>query len=92
LFEPPRYEIRTVADFYAVPESRRGLCLHDFRLWLDVMSGLRGLLGDIAGVHARTDVFQWIDDGKHDAEVNITVHDGAPPSAGEAQSVPTPKA
>lgn len=74
--EPVRYELRTVKDFFLVPEERRGDCLHDFGLWVSVMISLDELFGDIKGFRSKTDVFAWLDDGRHDAVLSVNVLHG----------------
>jgi hypothetical protein len=66
-----RYEIRTVADFLLVPESKRALCLREFGTWLKVHDPLVALLGGPDVVKMRP-VYTWIDDGKR--EMSITLH------------------
>lgn len=69
-----RYEIRTLADFIAVPSDKREHCLRDFAAWCECIE-LAKTLGEIVGggVIPDTSVFAWIDDGKSDAHVTITV-------------------
>lgn len=67
-----RYEIRTLADFIAIPSEKREHCLHDFALWCDVIERAVGLEQAFGGVvKAQTDTFVWLDDGKHDMNVRI---------------------
>jgi hypothetical protein len=69
-----RYEIRTVTDFFKVPEDRRRICLREFHSWLAIQEGVTALLtaaGDSMetpippdAIHWHNEVFTWIDDGK----------------------------
>jgi hypothetical protein len=59
---------RTIEDFVALPAEKITHCVRDFELWLRAIK--------IAESHARqittpTDVFGWLDDGKHDVKVQI---------------------
>jgi hypothetical protein len=68
------YEIRTVADFFQVPEDRRRICLREFNAWLMLKEQVTSLLcaasasldADLKPSDLRweTDVFRWNDDGK----------------------------
>jgi hypothetical protein len=71
--EPPRYEIRTVADFVALPPEKIGAFLTDFAEWLKVVHVAKGLKDAGLVLKSPLDVFSWIDDGKH--EMTLTVHD-----------------
>ena len=73
-----RMEIRTVVDFFAVPAEKRAHCLKDFAMWLEMVAAAKSMFGDIEGVHLPIDKFQWIDDGKHDAHIHVTVSGDTP--------------
>lgn len=69
------YEIRTVADFLRVPPSRRGVCLREFHVWLDLQELMLSLL-EKAGcppgsVVSKNEVYRWEDDGKRTATVTL---------------------
>lgn len=70
----PTYTIRTVTDFLAVPDQRRADCLNEFSVWLGLLGGLRGLLGDLSEPVEFPDAFEWIDDGKR--RVSLVATDG----------------
>ncbi|MFH5947506.1 hypothetical protein [Roseomonas xinghualingensis] len=67
------YEIRTVADFWNVPEDRLDLCYREFGQWLKLHLAMRILQAGMAeafpGVEMKTDdtCFRWIDDDKGEA-------------------------
>lgn len=66
-----RYEIRTVADFYQVPDESLEACLADFAAHLLISKAVMATARD--GVrHLNPDVFMWIDDGQHNVNVTIT--------------------
>jgi hypothetical protein len=68
------YEIRTVTDFFLVPEDRRCVCLREFHSWLVIQEGVTGLLTAASSaldgglkaddLHWQNGVFRWVDDGK----------------------------
>ena len=66
-------EIKAVSDFFAVPVEKRAHCLKDFELWLEMASAMKAMFGDVKGVHVPTDIFIWVDDGKHDANIKISI-------------------
>ncbi len=67
-----RYTIRTVEDFFLVPAERRELMLKEFGEYLHVTSELM-LFAKIIGATMPTPTFQWIDDDKREAHLNIIV-------------------
>lgn len=67
------YQIRSVADFLAVPQAKRGACLEQFALWLDIVEQSERLLVGIEGVNIGRDEYRWIDDGKCDVNVHMGV-------------------
>lgn len=80
------YEIRTVADFMKVPESRRYVCLREFHSWLSIQVSIVELFMAVAdGMGTplpsdaiqmqEPDVFRWHDDGK----ATVSVHLNAEP-------------
>lgn len=66
------YEIRTVADFFAVPVEDRGDCLQDFASWIAMTTLGRAFQPFVS---APTDVFRWTNDGRHDMNVTVRVVD-----------------
>lgn len=81
---PRRYEIRTVADFMAIPIEKLDDCLHDFDTWLGIQHFAREVgpklsaefkMRDVPG-ECGPDRFIWIDDGKHVATISVLTPDG----------------
>ena len=74
--EAPEYEIRTVGDFLAVPESRLDECLAEFREFLGLardMVSMSKAMEKLVGVQAENKEvsFVWVDDGKRGRTVEI---------------------
>lgn len=75
------YEIRTITDFFRVPDGRRRICLREFHAWLGLQEGVTAML-TAPGPHAiradqlqwKNDVFRWSDDGK--AIFNVIMQPG----------------
>lgn len=68
---PTTYYFKTVADMQAVPIDKLEAFTTDLRLWLELHR-----IADASGAlkaTTPTDVFAWIDDGKHDVRVNISI-------------------
>ena len=73
--EVKRYTIRTIEDFFAVPQEKLVECLHDFALFLHLKAVAEAAApGQVRWMSERG--FEWIDDGKHDANVSIQNPDG----------------
>lgn len=73
---PEVYEFRTIEDLHKIPVEKIEHFCQDLASWLtihrlaaDIPAELQGLLK----VTTPTDVFEWIDDGKHDINLNIKV-------------------
>src|SRR4051812_10182080 len=66
------YRIASVMDFLSVPEDRREVCLREFRVWLGVADAMGLMLAGIAAEFPQE--FVWVDDGKHEFEVNINAN------------------
>lgn len=87
------YEIRTVGDFFQVPEERRRICLREFHSWMVIQEGVTALLVAAGAsldtaittnqLHWENSVFRWMDDGKACISVVMTV-------AKAAESDPVP--
>lgn len=71
---PLTYELRTVADFMALPPEKMDACLLDFAAWLAMHMKAREIAGQFR-IATPTDVFAWVDDGKHIATVTLS-HEG----------------
>jgi len=75
----PTYRLESIGDFLKVPKDRLAACLSEFRDFLDVtrdVIGLADTLGEITGsgyVGARVGAFTWIDDGKKEQTIRVTV-------------------
>ena len=64
--EPTRIVLRTVQDFFAIPDEKLDACIVDFIGFLQTVRAMRAnpdLTGALAP-DAET-YFTWIDDGKH---------------------------
>ena len=73
--EHATYDIRTVRDLLAVPAERREDCLSELRTWLAIHDHVDTLIG-VPG--AWDGVFQWVDDGRRDMKIQITVRPEVP--------------
>lgn len=67
-----RYEIVQVTDLFRVPPDKRDACLTDLRLWMEMRDALDALLSGVQSAEPPVS-FIWIDDGKHDAHVSVSV-------------------
>lgn len=66
---PPRYLIERVADFTDVPEDRLAVCLDELGVAVREIAKIkRG-----QGANVRKARFIWIDDGKRDGKINVTI-------------------
>ena len=80
----PRYEIRTVRDFLAVPEDRIAECLREFAIVLEMARAGIGLMDAVSDEVTKPgairwqldETFTWIDDGLGTAHLRIRA-DGA---------------
>lgn len=66
----PEYEIRTIADFLAVPEKSIDACLADFKAWLElarkpkeINAAINAILDVPAAASFMNTIFTWRDDG-----------------------------
>jgi hypothetical protein len=71
-----KHELKTLADILKVitPENLE-VFLVDFRMWL-TLSMIVDSVNSIEGIEAEKkepDIMNWIDDGKNDAHIRITV-------------------
>lgn len=82
---PPTYDIRTVADFLLVPEDRLDVCLHEFRIILDMARGAKIVLEAVTDEVTKQpgaveynfmNCFHWIDDGEGTVKVGVRTSDG----------------
>lgn len=63
--------IKTITDMHAIPADKVDLFCEDLRLWLRLMR-----MAEDEGMKTTSarDVFQWIDDGRHNVKINITMY------------------
>ena len=66
------YEIKTIADFMAVPVDRIDECLAELR----VAIALSHEMARLANMTATLKKFSWIDDGKSDYSITAKLPDG----------------
>lgn len=61
---------KTISDLHAIPAEKVDMFCEDLRLWLRLHR-----MADAAGLPASTptDTFGWIDDGRHDIKITVTV-------------------
>lgn len=77
--QTPQY-FRTVTEMHAVPAEKIDAFVEDLRLWLhmhrelDATMAELGAFAGIVKITSPTDAFGWLDDGKHDASIRITMH------------------
>lgn len=84
------FEIRSVEDFFKVPEGRRRICLREFHVWMSMLDGMEELFGatrdalgipaEACGVKGKRDVFVWYDDGLAEARAEMHVEESREPS------------
>lgn len=75
----PRYEIKSVRDFLAVPEDRIADCLREFATMLEMARAATGLLDAVSDEVAEPgairwrmgETFTWVDDGERNATLTI---------------------
>jgi hypothetical protein len=88
---------RTVWDLRAIPASKIDHFCEDLRLWLHLHKQAEQIQRELIGsgwnlkIKTPTEAFGWIDDGRHDANITLTVPDevkaaldAQSPSVGEA--------
>ncbi len=82
---PPTYDIRTVADFLLVPEDRLDVCLHEFRIMLEMARNAKIVLEAVTDEVTQSkgavrfdfmNCFHWIDDGEGTVDVHVQIPDG----------------
>jgi hypothetical protein len=69
------YEIHTVTDFLAVPLDRLPACLDDFTTWCAIAQLV--IAEGNPSVKMLTDAFRWIDDGKDEQHIQVTMRHAA---------------
>ena len=78
----------TVSDMRAVPAEKIDHFCEDLRLWLHMhkqVEQIQAELGPLAAglkIMSPTEAFGWVDDGRHDARIQINLHEHVvPPQA-----------
>jgi hypothetical protein len=76
--KPPVFYFRTVSEMHAIPLEKIEAFTIDLKLWLQ-----QHRIAELTGkgwltVATPTDVFGWIDDGRHDVKVHLTVSEPTP--------------
>jgi hypothetical protein len=67
------FYFRTVEDMHAVPAEKIDHFCHDLALWLTMHKLVDAIDCAAIKVTSTRDVFGWIDDGKHDANITLRV-------------------
>jgi hypothetical protein len=68
------YHFRTVEDMHAVPAEKIDHFCRDLALWLTMHKLVEAIDCAAIKVTSPRDVFGWIDDGKHDANITLKLH------------------
>jgi len=76
-----RYTIEKITDIFQIPEDRFDDFLVDFKSYYQMGQSFPGLLEAVAkvgGIEANVipQHMVWVDDGKHDATVKLSVANG----------------
>lgn len=68
--KPQTSYFKTILDMQAIPADKVDLFCEDLRLWLRLHR-----MADEAGIPVTTprNVFGWIDDGRHNARIDVTI-------------------
>ena len=87
------FKFRTVEDMHAVPFEKIDHFCHDLALWLQLHKLVEISDTPSLRVTSRRDEFGWVDDGKHDININLRVRTEEPattePVSGASGSVPS---
>jgi hypothetical protein len=73
--EPQRYQFRTIEDLHVVPLEKLEAFVIDLKAWLAIQR-VAEARGGVFQTTSPRDCFEWIDDGKHDVNVTITLLPG----------------
>jgi hypothetical protein len=78
--EPEAQLFTTITDMRAVPTEKIDAFCEDLRLWLHMHKHIEAVsaesekvLGVKLAILSPTSAFAWIDDGRHDANINVTI-------------------
>jgi hypothetical protein len=73
---PKAQMFRTVEDMHAIPLEKIDHFCQDLALWLSLhrVAELTNAEQSMVKVTSPRDVFGWVDDGKHDVNLNIKLH------------------
>jgi hypothetical protein len=78
--KPLVHFFRTIEDLHAIPLEKIEAFTIDLKLWLQQLRIVELTGKGVMKVTTPTDVFGWIDDGRHD----VRVHLSAPPELADA--------
>jgi len=76
--DAPQYTFTTIEDLLTIPAEKIDHALEDLRLWVHAIQLARALVDagwtdDSELRLSKPAEFVWIDDGKHDCEIQISV-------------------
>lgn len=71
--EYPQYHIESLKDFLKVPVERREACMAEFIMWLAMVDLWDVVADTIPEPIPYEAAFTWIDDGKNNVEINVSV-------------------
>lgn len=71
---PKQYDLKTVEDITNVlNESNIDNFLVDFKMWLSMRIEFKKIKEMVGVVKFDNTQFRWIDDGKHEADINLKI-------------------
>lgn len=70
--KPDTYQFRTINELHAIPMDKIEHFCRDLALWLTICK-ISELTDGVTKVTTPLDVFGWVDDGKHNVNLNIKV-------------------
>ncbi len=89
------YQLKTYEDFIQLSEDQFAMMLPDFKEWKAIISKLQ-LVSDYFVEHGiqsepieLPSCFEWIDDGKHDGDVNLIITDKDNPEKTFSAKIPS---
>ena len=80
------FKFRTVEDMHAVPFEKIDHFCHDLALWLQLHKLVEISDTPSLRVTSPRDEFGWVDDGKHDININLKVRTEQPATVTEPVS------
>jgi hypothetical protein len=77
--KPAAKHFTTVTDMRAIPADKIDHFCEDLRLWLHMHAHIAAVAAEVGNemllkVLTPTESFGWIDDGRHDANINVTIN------------------